>query len=709
MARLHRALAVLAIVGTLTTLGARSAHAMPAGPELLVNTFTAGFQFDPAIAIDDDGDFAVVWTSINQDGSSNGVYLQRFDALGAPQGGEVRVNTHTADSQTAPAAAMDADGELVVVWQSAGQDGSLWGVYAQRFDADGARRGDELRVNTYTTREQVTPAVAMDDDGDFVVAWASFGQDGSGYGVFARRFDANGIAASPEFRVNTYTNADQNQPSVTMDADGDFVVAWQSFTQGPDLGSNTYFQRYDANGVAQGAVVRANTFTTSDQGFPSVAADADGDFMVVWRSVSQDGSLAGVYGQRYAADGTPDGAEVHVSTHSLKDQTLPSVSMDDGGETVVVWASDGQDGSNYGVFGQRFSADGAPSGAEFRVNTFTTGDQTSPAVAVDADGDFVVAWHSANQDGSAFGVYAQRFLLATPEVCDGLDNDRDGTIDDGVMTTFFVDADGDGHGDPSSAAEACIAPSSAVLVGEDADDADATVYPGAPELDDGKDNDQDGEVDDGLDADGDGYTPVFGGDFDDADVTSYPGAPELDDGRDNDGDAAIDEGLDADGDGYTPVFGRDADDADPTVYPGAPELCDGKDNDQDGAADEGWVDSDGDGAMNCVDEDDDGDGIPDARDPDVVAALITALPASSIVNKGAVSATTARLDAVESAIASGSTSTSIKQLEAIRMWVDGCSGTANEKPDNNDKVVFCSDQRAIRAALDQLIANLAAT
>ena len=67
----------------------------------------------------------------------------------------------------------------------------------------------------------------------------------------------------------------------------------------------------------------------------------------------------------------------------------------------------------------------------------------------------------------------------------------------------------------------------------------------------------------------------------------YPGAPELDDGKDNDQDGSVDDGHDGEGDGFTPDAGGDADDADPSVYPGAPELCDGKDNDQDGTVDDG--------------------------------------------------------------------------------------------------------------------------
>ena len=213
-----------------------------------------------------------------------------------------------------------------------------------------------------------------------------------------------------------------------------------------------------------------------------------------------------------------------------------------------------------------------------------------------------------------------------PELCDGIDNNCDSLVDEGVGSEWFADADGDGYGDDLVSIFDCVAPSGYVAQGGDCDDTNPTIHPGATELCDGVDNDCNGIVDDVVwyaDADGDGYGDdtvtsfacpqpsgyvAQGGDCDDGDFSIYPGAPELCDGLDHDCDGIPDSGVglplfypDADGDGWgvesspvaacSPPSGYvtqvgDCDDSDAGIYPGAPELADGLDNDCDGAIDE---------------------------------------------------------------------------------------------------------------------------
>ena len=172
------ALALLAATMLTPPTAARAEPGDPLGDEFQVNSYANNGQEHPAVAMDAAGDFVVVWQSAYQDGTPRSIFAQRYDSTGARVGIEFPVNRTTASYQTEPAVAMDADGDFVVVWQSLYQDDSSYGVYAQRFDAAGAIQGEEIPVNTYTENAQNLPAVAMDDDGNFVVVWQSGGQDG---------------------------------------------------------------------------------------------------------------------------------------------------------------------------------------------------------------------------------------------------------------------------------------------------------------------------------------------------------------------------------------------------------------------------------------------------------------------------------------------------------------------------------------------------
>ena len=325
-----------------------------------------------------------------------------------PAGTEFQVNSYATNSQSAPAVASDANGNFVVAWGSTGQDGSYGGVFGQRFNASGLPQGSEFQVNTYTTSFQGAPAVASDANGKFVVVWN--GQDGGNDGVFSQRFDASGLPQGSEFQVNSYTTSFQSLPAVASDANGNFVLVWQSYRQDGG-GFGVFGQRFNAAGAPQGSEFQATSHITGHQRLPDVASDVAGNFVVVWTSFGQDGSgdSNGVFGQRFNAVGVRQASEFQVNSYSTGNQGYPAVASDANGNFVVVWDSNGQDGSAYGVFGQRFDASGVPQGSEFQVNSYTTSSQSSPTVASNANGNLVVVWQSSGQDGSGSGIFGQRY------------------------------------------------------------------------------------------------------------------------------------------------------------------------------------------------------------------------------------------------------------------------------------------------------------
>ncbi len=217
------------------------------------------------------------------------------------------------------------------------------------------------------------------------------------------------------------------------------------------------------------------------------------------------------------------------------------------------------------------------------------------------------------------------------EVCDEIDNNCDGTVDEGVTTAYYADADTDGYGDPTSGVDACEEPAGYVLDNTDCDDSTSRSYPGNPEVCDTLDNDCDGMVDEGVtttyyaDVDGDGYGNILvpqdacsvptgyaenPDDCEDSDASIHPSATELCNGVDDDCDGTTDEPdaadastwyVDADADTYgdasTSVVdcyqpsgyvldNTDCDDARLETNPGASEYCNGHDDDCDGSTDE---------------------------------------------------------------------------------------------------------------------------
>jgi hypothetical protein len=187
--------------------------------------------------------------------------------------------------------------------------------------------------------------------------------------IFGQRYAHTGAPLGPEFRVNTNTTDIKGHAQVASDAAGNFVVAWHAFSIFPDP-TNVYAQRYSSTGSPLGGEFRVNTSPGYHRA-PSVASDAFGN---VWESPFD------VSAQRFSSAGTPLGSAFRVNTYTTSTQGEPRVASDSNGNFVVVWHGYYQDGSDFGVFGQRYATTGTPLGGEFQINTFTTGKQWYPSV-----------------------------------------------------------------------------------------------------------------------------------------------------------------------------------------------------------------------------------------------------------------------------------------------------------------------------------------
>lgn len=204
---------------------------IPVGDQFQVNTFTTGFQEIPVVAAAGTGDFVVAWKH-NGAGIGDGLSVQarQVAADGTPAGVQFQVNSYTTGTQTAPAVAADGAGNFVVTWESL-PGGAETEIEAAVFDAFAVPVIGEFQVNSYSTLNQLEPSVAISPNGDFVITWASYGSAGGDTSldsVHARRYDADGSARGAEFQANTYTTNNQLLPAVATDGRGNFVLVWES-------------------------------------------------------------------------------------------------------------------------------------------------------------------------------------------------------------------------------------------------------------------------------------------------------------------------------------------------------------------------------------------------------------------------------------------------------------------------------------------------
>jgi hypothetical protein len=256
----------------------------PLGPQFEVSSdYPNYFNFD--LGADASGGFVVTWERDGSDGDDQGVVAQRFDATNTPLGPTFVVNTYTTGFQFDPTIAVDPSGNFLIAWESqSGQDGSSAGVFAQRYDASGAAAGGEFQVNVSTVLRQDYPAATADLDGNFVIAWHD-GYQNCGPGcVIGRRYDPSGTPQSGEFVVSDGTTGPPyyyNSIDVDTSATGDFVVAWADENDFPRA------RAFAADGTPQGGAFQASLVEDDYQRNVRLAVADDGDFVVVWEWAAQ--------------------------------------------------------------------------------------------------------------------------------------------------------------------------------------------------------------------------------------------------------------------------------------------------------------------------------------------------------------------------------------------------------------------------------------
>jgi hypothetical protein len=367
--------------------------------ETQVNTRTSSGQSNSAIVMDPRGGALVAWSSYYS-GRSNDIVARQLDAAGVHTREEFLVNAINVGNQTEPAAAIDSLGNLAVVWQAAGPDED---IILRLYDPYRIPLTGDLLVNLRTDGRQLYPCVASGRTGTFLIAWES--RETTAYGdqafLYAQLFDLSGAGIGGEILVdpNVY---DCRYPDAAMDAEGNFVVVWMQ-----DRSSHPIQARlFDPNGVPRTDPFVVNSTAVSSVTRPSVAMNSQGRFIIAWDGDPNRAANDDVHARLYEPNGVPLGEPFIVNATRAGAQQWPQVAINDASEFVVTWEYDAGDPTDEtDIYARRFAADGQPVAEESRVNTYTEGKQRYADVGLAADGTAFIVWESEGQDGAGYGVF----------------------------------------------------------------------------------------------------------------------------------------------------------------------------------------------------------------------------------------------------------------------------------------------------------------
>jgi hypothetical protein len=386
------------------------------GSEFLVNMITLNSQFSPIVRALPNGTFVVAWSDESGAGGDTfgvGIEAQLFNADGTKAGAEFLVNAITFQNQLTPDVVGLADGRLVATWISGDNFASTVETKARFLNADGDSSLPEFFVNS-DGAVQSGPQIAVLADGSIVIVWAGNFSAGDSSGIRAQHFDSAGNEVGPAFQANTTLAGTQTQPSIEALADSGYIIAFTDFAALG--GADVRARQFSTDGTPAGPDFIVSTTVGGGQSDPSIAALANGGFILTWTDFS--GSDTDIRARIFPESGSPD-ADFLVNTTTAGSQFSPDIATLADGRFLIVWedsSETGNDTSGKSIRAQLFTAAGAPDGEEFVVNAITNGDQYAPTVTSLADGRVVIGWVDGSQSPGDISDTAIRAQIFDPRI-----------------------------------------------------------------------------------------------------------------------------------------------------------------------------------------------------------------------------------------------------------------------------------------------------
>jgi len=395
-------------------------------------------------ALGSDG-FAIVWQSVSELNSSiSDIYVQTFDVNGnsvssaqklqgfsmvgaiprVDENGKVTLNksgtlSFEADhgervvgmmpDKTPVICALETG--FAVAWSGSTTDDHGDEIFIQRFNNDGSKNGDIIRIfGMEGELSDTTPQIKALDSG-FVVTWSGKTADGEGYDIFLQRFENSGEKAGDIIRLSGMSGQLLDaQPDVLALPEGEFAVSWRGDTSdGADW--DVFVQKFDKTGNTEGNEVRLNGMSGELKDFsPQLGALSDGKFMVVWQGWTSDGQSFDIFAQKFTNTGEREEETIRISgmDGELSDW-YPKILPNDEGGALIIWSGETSTGQSTDIFIQNIDSNGASTQKiQLQGNAGDFLDWAPQAVAL-SNNTFAINWHGESSDEQGTDIFTQFF------------------------------------------------------------------------------------------------------------------------------------------------------------------------------------------------------------------------------------------------------------------------------------------------------------
>jgi len=324
----------------------------PISQEFLVGSPNAK-QKQSKVAKSDNGSFVMTWQDQVSGNNDTYIYHRRYDVNGVPASAAIKSDT---DLGVFPDIATNSSGEYIMVWH--GLIDTISELYIKKYSSAGTVLINKKEIGIGASLSNFSyPAISMNDAGRFAIAWTGF--DGNKRGIQVEIYDADGTCLLSPFVAHNTTSGIQHNADIILQNDLSFTVVWQSYEQeGAGLDYGIYARMFDALGTPLADEFLVNTYTTDAQENPSISGFDDGSFFIAWDSYGQDGYAEGVFGQLFDASGNKVGTEFQINALDDPQQEKPSTATNGQSIFMATWEDGANDGSLKGIFGQRYERAG---------------------------------------------------------------------------------------------------------------------------------------------------------------------------------------------------------------------------------------------------------------------------------------------------------------------------------------------------------------